>query len=58
MYKYPKAKSVDYLIDVVKPMIYTGKVFSRFRHFENLKTPIILINTGIAGVFFGKKCCM
>lgn len=31
---------------------------SRFRHFENLKTPIILINTGIAGVFFGKKCCM
>ncbi len=26
MYKYPKAKSVDYLIDVVKPMIYTGKV--------------------------------
>ena len=27
MYKYPKAKSVDYLIDVVKPMIYTGKVF-------------------------------
>lgn len=31
---------------------------TRFRHFENLKTPIILINTGIAGVFFGKKCCM
>ena len=41
-----------------KNIVKVNKVCSRFRHFENLKTPIILINTGIAGVFFGKKCCM